>query len=143
MLNLAGPPDGSVDWLSYSRVSIARSGQDRMGDVSDILVLIVRHALDALQNSDQDALLAFANTNSRDKRALLRRLALYAYAQQHSLAPDALLDRARTEGWPRDIWLRPELYLVLRAQYSKASEEAKRRLIADLQSPDWWGEDDG
>jgi hypothetical protein len=142
ILALAGSTDRSFDWLSYSRVSVAPSDQDRMGDLSDILVLMVRHALDGLRESRPNLLLEFAQVHSRDECGLLRRLALYAFARHPTLDADALLDQARSEGWPRDHWLRPELYLLLRAHYQRASEDAKRRFVADLQSDEWWGPDD-
>jgi SIR2-like protein len=140
--DLAGASVGSLDWLSYRRTAIAPSGQDLGDDLSDILVVMIREAVDALLMADPDAVLVFARTHSQDQRKLLRRLALYAFARHGTVDADELLDLARAEGWARDSWLRPELYQLLRAHYARSSESAKERFIADLDSDAWWGEDD-
>jgi SIR2-like protein len=141
LLDLARAAEGEFDWLSYGRTAIAASNQDFMAHAEDVLVLMVRHALDDLRESDPALLLEFAVSQSQASRALLRRLALYAFARHQAVNSDDVLDRARTEGWPREIWVRPELYLVLQAHYPRATEEAKRRFVADLQTDSWWRED--
>lgn len=143
-LDLARGTEGTIDWMSYGRTSIAPSNQDSFAHAEDVLVAIVRTALDYFAIASLESLEAFAEKNSKNERALLRRLALYAYAKHPTLSADELLDKAVDEGWTNDIWLRPEFYLLLKAHYDRASEGARARFIAGLPvpSPDEEAEDE-
>ena len=43
-------------------------------------------------------------------------------------------------GWARDVWVRPEFYLLLTTHYPKISEKKKGEFIVALQDDQWWGE---
>lgn len=137
----ASDDDQVFDWISYGRTAIAPSNQDHNRHAQDVLILIVRCALDELSSSDPETAYRFAVSYSRVGRVLLKRLALYALAKLSTAPADELLDRCRSEGWARQIQLRPEMYVVLRAHFPRATEAARSRFIADLQDDSWWGEE--
>ena len=135
-----GRNDGS-DWLSLGRASVAPSVRGRFIHVEDVLVETVRAVLEHFAGADPASLQAFAIRHEVSARALLRRLALYAVSRCASCSSDDVLSRAVTRGWARDVWLRPELYLVLGAHFPLASEPAKSDFVSALRDNAWWGED--
>ncbi|MGH7665002.1 MAG: hypothetical protein ACRENI_12005 [Gemmatimonadaceae bacterium] len=139
MLDLARGTDDSYDRLSYRRTSIAPSIQGRYSHAEDVFIVMVRQALDELRDSDPERLAEFAMARSGpENRALLRRLALYAFARHPTIEADALLDQATAQRWPCELPLGPELYFLLGAQYGHATENAKSRFIAALRDDPWW-----
>lgn len=137
----ASDDDQSFDWLSYGRTSIAPSNQDHGRHAEDALVLIVRIALDELSLSAPESVQRFVEAHSGGRRALLQRLALYGLSKLPNAAADDVLDCGRAEGWARQVLLRPELYLVLRAHFPRATEAARERFIKALQDDGSWGAD--
>lgn len=140
LLHLARAEQDSIDWMSYGRTAIASTNQDFDSHAEDVLILLLRTALDYWSAESPGRLSTFADRHSGSAHTLLRRLALYAYAHCAAYLPDRLFDRATAEGWPRDFWSRPEFYQLLDAHYGRASEPARERFIAALHDDTWWGD---
>lgn len=140
LLDLARGPDDSIDWLSFGRTSIAPSNQDLGAHAEDVLVVLVRCGLAYWGVHAPKELLRFGERVSMDERRLLRRLGIYALAESKSMAPDAALAIAGRARWAGDIWVRPELFLLLKAHYHGASEEAKAAYVATLGHDATWAE---
>jgi SIR2-like protein/uncharacterized protein DUF4020 len=141
LLDLARAANSQFDPLSFGRTSIAPSGQDVGSSGEDVLIAIMRPAIDELANKHPALLEATAIRYSNSKRALMRRLGLYALAKCDACSSDAVLDRAEKDGWPRDLLVRPELYLLLATHYKRATEEARTELTRALADDSWWGPD--
>jgi len=140
LLDLARGSDPTIDWLSYGRTAVAPSGQDTLAQSEDVLVEMARAGIDRLAVVAPARLDVFAKRGDQSSRALLRRLALYAYARRTTYNADTLLKRAIQRRWPQNFWLRPELYLLLDAHYAKASEPSRATFIAALQNDDAWSD---
>ena len=139
LLDLARGTDADVDWVSYGRTAIAPSNQDSMPDAVGVFVEMVRGVIDTWAKEDPENLVVFAQEYLADQRKLLQRLAIHALAQAISASPDDLLKKATTLGWPRDPWVRPELYELLSAHYGRASEEARVEFLEQIRQDEWWG----
>jgi hypothetical protein len=138
LLDLARGASNTLDWISYGRTSIAKSNQDTLAHAEDVLILLVRTALDHWQLDSPDRLHAFGEQYSRETRAAVRRLALYAFSRAPVASADAILVRAISEGWARSLWSRPELYLVLKAHYAPATEVTRQQFVGALRDDSWW-----
>lgn len=141
LIDLARGNDDTTDWLSFGRTAIAPSNQDTVAHAEDVLILMIRAVLDRWAEVDLEKLRGFADRHSQSRRNLFRRLALYALAKCEACESDEVLRRATIEGWPRDVWLRPELYKLLRSHYPSASEKAREVFVAALRDDSWWGSD--
>lgn len=141
LLDLARSTNGHFDPLSYGRTSIAPSGQDAGSQGEDVFVAIMRSAIDELAEANASFLENVATRYSRSTRTLMRRLGLYAFARCNACSSDVMLERIVEGGWPRDLFLRPELYLALGTHYGRASEQARERLTSALADDSWWGSD--
>jgi hypothetical protein len=141
LLDLARGASGNTNFLSFSRTSIAPSGQDRGAHSEDVLIEIARIALERLASTQSGELGAFVARHETSDRNLLRRLAIYAVAISTMRSPDEVLLRATELGWARDIWVRPELYLVLGAHFAAASKNAQASFVDALRDDKWWGEE--
>jgi hypothetical protein len=140
LLDLAwGQEERRFDVLSFGRTAIAPSNQDRSHHTEDVLVLLVRAALDHWRDSEPENLHRFGSDHSRNRRALVRRLALYAIEECSTVPADDSLDRATAERWAVDYKIRPEFYQVLKKHFIAASEQAKERFIASLRDDTTWG----
>lgn len=141
LVTLARGDADSFDWLSFRRTLIPSTNQDSIPHAEDVLILIVRAALDYWKNSSPDLLVAFGKQYSSDPRALIRRLALYAFSLTTTITGDKILGLVVSEGWFRELLVRPELYLVLRTHYHRASETAREKLISAFRDDAQWGEE--
>ncbi|MES2304654.1 MAG: SIR2 family protein [Gemmatimonadota bacterium] len=128
LLGLASGERGGFDGPSYGRTAIEDSDQDAVAQVEDVFVEIVRAGLHHWGTTDSPLLLEFGNLHIRDDRRLLKRLALYALTDS-GYSSDELLDRAATDGWAKDEWIRPEFARFLRLRYPEGSEEVKVRFL--------------
>lgn len=140
LLELAKGTAHDIDWLSVGRTSIAASNQDSFAHAEDVLVVLVRSALDHWREHAPTELIAFTERFVRDERHLLKRLALYALAECTTMGSDSVLARAAEERWAGEVWVRPELYHLLKAHYVASSEDAKAAFVASLRDPATWGE---
>jgi len=140
LLELAKGPEDRMDWLSFGRTSIAPSNQDLGAHAEDVLVVLVSCGLLQWREYAPTELLRFAERCSMDERRLLKRLGLYAFGEATAVSPDAVVTRAARERWAGDLWVRPELYHLLKAHYAAASEEAKAEFVAALRDDATWGE---
>lgn len=138
-LDLADSPDNSFDGLSYGRTAIAPTGQDAIAHTEDALVNLVRIPLDQWYTSAPSQLKIFGERYIADRRLLLRRLALYAFAISPPSEADKLLRKAADEHWAGDVWVRPELYHFLKQHYNTATEASKEYYIATLRDESTWG----
>jgi SIR2-like protein/uncharacterized protein DUF4020 len=138
LLDLARGAGKTLDWISYGRTSVGKSNQDSLAHAEDVLILLVRTAIDQWQATTPERLHEFGENHSREQRAAIRRLALYAFSRTPVSFADAILERAVDEGWARDLWSRPEFYLVLKAHYFVATEVTRERFVAALRDDSWW-----
>jgi len=139
LLDLARGEAGGADWVSYGRTAIAPSDQDSIARATDVLIEMIRRVLDHWKEASPDRLAGFANDHQRSDRKLLERLAIYAVANDTRMSADEALRTAVDLGWPRDPWVRPELYLLLASHYGEASEEARAAGLEALREDSWWG----
>jgi hypothetical protein len=141
LLDLAQGASASIDWLSYGRTAIAPSNQDRGAHAEDVLVLLIRTALDYWKVADQDRLRAFAEQHKNSSRTILKRLAIYALAECTTCNADEVLRMAREQRWAQNVWLRPELYRLMAAHYANASEQERSQFIEALRDTSTWGDE--
>ena len=139
LLDLAGGSRDALDWLSCGRTAISESNQDTSADAEDVLIVLVRTVVDHWAGEDLRQLRAFAQSHEQNEIPILRRLALYAYAKCAECESDDILERATAQGWARDVWVRPEFYLLLAIHYPRISEKKKGEFIVALQDDQWWG----
>ncbi|MBL0938906.1 MAG: DUF4020 domain-containing protein [Gemmatimonadaceae bacterium] len=140
LLDLAKGTREDGDTLSDWYTSIAPSEQNRFAHAENVLVGLVRTPLDHFGKNDPARLVRFSDQYVSSDRGLMRRLALYAIAQNDMLDADAVLKQVVDLKWPQDYRLRPELYLLLRNHFPKASDSAKAAFITALRSNALWGE---
>jgi SIR2-like domain/Domain of unknown function (DUF4020) len=139
LLELAKGVGDTMDSLSYRRAAIAPSSEDRFRDTEDVLVTLVRIALDHWRDHLPERLLQFAMQHSTEGRRLLKRLSIYALAECRIAQADEVLKRVADLRWFADYRVRPELYGLLKAHFAGASEEAKETVIACLRDDLSWG----
>lgn len=135
--------DANTDWLSLGRTAIAPSNQDTSADAEDVLITMIRTVLDHWAATDPDRLRSFAERHGQSERKLFPRLALYAYGRCGTCSSDEILARATAQAFARDAWIRPELYLLLRAHYPRASETARAEFVRVHRDDQWWDHEAG
>jgi hypothetical protein len=141
LLGLARADEVDRDWLSLARTAIARSDQDGFPEGADVLVLLVRSALDHWQFHDHDRLRDFVARHARSDRALMQRLRVYAFAISPTKQADEILQNAVTERWARVTAVRPEFYLVLKKHFRAASSIAQIGFVDAVCEDSWWGDE--
>lgn len=140
LVELARSASGTSDYLSFGRTAVAPSNQDRSHQGEDVLVVLVRLAIDQWAKSDQNRLAAFARSRDADRRNLIRRLALHAYSMCTGLMGDDFLARAAEVNWASDMWVRPEFYSAVTVHFAAASEPARAAYVAHLADDGHWEE---
>ncbi len=130
LMRLSGAVTEVFDWVSYSRTAIAASNQDQFEEAEDILVIMVRTALEYWAQSHPARLERFAAEYSGAEETLLRRLALFSWGLCPAGQPSSILEQAAAEGWAQDIWIRPELYRLLDRHYEAATEDERGVFLA-------------
>ena len=141
LLNLAQGATGSIDWLSYGRTAVAPSDQDIGAHPEDVLIVLIRTALDYWKGTDQDRLRLFAARHQTSSRTVLLRLAIYALAECTICDADEVLAKVRALRWAQNVWVRPELYRLLSAHYPNASEKERGSFIEALRDTSTWGDE--
>lgn len=138
LLDLSRPAVGNMDWLSFGRTSIQPSAQDRIPRAADVLIDMVRLVLDHWAKTDREELTSYGERRDSHPHRLFRRLALYAFSQAPVTQSQGIVARAIEQKWAGDLWIRPELYLVLKQHYPHVQEKMKAGFISALQDETWW-----
>lgn len=142
LLELARGAEDRIEWLSYGRTAIAPSDQDLSEGAEDALVELVRFAIDRLAQTDPAIIRDFADRNRAAKQTLLRRLALYGYSLCDASHTKQILNLGVDSKWGRDLWVRPELYLLVTAHYGRADPADRAAFVRAIRHDDWWDIDE-
>jgi hypothetical protein len=130
LLRAAGKASGTWDPLSFHRAAIEEHEQDHTHDDWGLIIDIGRDNLDWAVTHDTALASATIASWITAGPSLLKRLGIHGTARRTDVSASDRLDLIERHEWLYDSGLKHETFELLRAVFSRATDDAQRRFVA-------------
>jgi Domain of unknown function (DUF4020)/SIR2-like domain len=132
LLEAIGQADQAWDPLSFHRSAIEPHPQDEHNGSADLLIDIARDVLLALLESEPDAGDALLGAWTESTVPVLRRLAVFGWAQRTDVVPDDKLKWLHRQGILFDFTTKHEVFRLIATALPGAGKRQRKALVRNI-----------